>query len=410
MKRACSELWAKERSCELLISGSSSGCPLRITRATGCSPSAASGKRSRRSSRARARCSSCDATAALWIDPSSSARSITHKSASSGTVSRAIWPIVGGSSSDVASTAPASTRRSMAAPRTSAPLLIAAPSDPGVASSDYRAPVALTRSDEYRITAAHRRRVVASVRRDGHARLICAPPGSHPAGQRAIARRHERSKMRIGYFLSSEEFGPRELVRQARMAEEAGFEGLWISDHFHPWNDEQGHSSFVWSTIGAIAQATEMHVTTAVTCPTVRIHPAIVAHAAATSAVLLEGRFALGLGSGEALNEHILGDRWPEAEQRLQMLEEAVLVIRRMWEGGMQSHRGRHYQVEKARIYDLPDRPPPVIISGFGPKATKLAARIGDGFCTVSPVKDAVESFRRDGGAGKGVAGGIKAG
>ena len=215
--------------------------------------------------------------------------------------------------------------------------------------------------------------------------------------------------MRIGYFLSSEEFGPRELVRQARMAEEAGFEGLWISDHFHPWNDEQGHSSFVWSTIGAIAQATEMHVTTAVTCPTVRIHPAIVAHAAATSAVLLEGRFALGLGSGEALNEHILGDRWPEAEQRLQMLEEAVLVIRRMWEGGMQSHRGRHYQVEKARIYDLPDRPPPVIISGFGPKATKLAARIGDGFCTVSPVKDAVESFRRDGGAGKVVAGGMKA-
>jgi G6PDH family F420-dependent oxidoreductase len=215
--------------------------------------------------------------------------------------------------------------------------------------------------------------------------------------------------MRIGYFLSSEEFGPRELVRQARMAEEAGFENLWISDHFHPWNDEQGHSGFVWSTIGAIAQATEMQVTTAVTCPTVRIHPAIVAHAAATSAVLLEGRFALGLGSGEALNEHILGDRWPEAEERLQMLEEAVHVIRRLWEGGMQSHRGRHYRVEKARIYDLPDSPPPIIVSGFGPKATKLAARIGDGFCTVSPVKDAVESFRRDGGAGKVVAGGMKA-
>ncbi len=118
--------------------------------------------------------------------------------------------------------------------------------------------------------------------------------------------------MRIGYFLSSEEFDPRELVKQAQMAEQAGFDGLWISDHFHPWNDEQGHSSFVWSTIGAISQVTShMKVTTAVTCPTVRIHPAIIAHAAATSAVLLEGRFALGLGTGEALNEHIFGDPGP---------------------------------------------------------------------------------------------------
>jgi G6PDH family F420-dependent oxidoreductase len=134
--------------------------------------------------------------------------------------------------------------------------------------------------------------------------------------------------MKIGYFLSSEEFGPRELVRQARMAQDAGFEGLWISDHFHPWNDEQGHSGFVWSTIGALAEATSgMHVTTAVTCPTVRIHPALVAQAAATSAILLEGRFTLGLGTGEALNEHILGDRWPEAAERREMLEEAVTVI-----------------------------------------------------------------------------------
>ena len=131
--------------------------------------------------------------------------------------------------------------------------------------------------------------------------------------------------MRIGYFLSSEEFGPRELIAQARMAEDAGFQGLWISDHYHPWNDEQGHSGFVWSTIGALAQATStMKVTTAVTCPTVRIHPAVIAQAAATCAVLLEGRFALGLGSGEALNEHILGDQWPAADERLEMLEEAV--------------------------------------------------------------------------------------
>src|SRR5436190_1413591 len=215
--------------------------------------------------------------------------------------------------------------------------------------------------------------------------------------------------MRIGYFLSSEEFDPRELVRQARMAEQAGFDGLWISDHFHPWNDEQGHSGFVWSRIGAIAQATQMRVTTAVTCPTIRTHPAVIAQAAATSAVLLEERFTLGLGSGEALNEHILGDRWPAADERQEMLEEAVQVIRTLWQGGVQSHRGRHYRVENARIYDLPAQPPPIIISGFGPKATQLAARIGDGFCTVSPAKGAVDAFRREGGAAKLVAGGMKA-
>jgi G6PDH family F420-dependent oxidoreductase len=215
--------------------------------------------------------------------------------------------------------------------------------------------------------------------------------------------------MRIGYFLSSEEFGPRDLVRQAQLAERAGFEDLWISDHFHPWNDEQGHSPFVWSTIGAIAQATsQMHLTTAVTCPTVRIHPAIIAQAAATSAVLLEGRFSLGVGSGEALNEHIHGDRWPRVDIRLEMLEEAVEVIRLLWEGGMKSHRGRHYEVENARIYDLPESPPAILISGFGPKATRLAARIGDGFVTVSPDHDSVELFREQAGPGKRVAGGMK--
>ena len=216
--------------------------------------------------------------------------------------------------------------------------------------------------------------------------------------------------MRIGYFLSSEEFDPRELIRQARMAEDAGFQGLWISDHYHPWNEEQGHSGFVWSTIGALAQATQqMKVTTAVTCPTVRIHPAVIAQAAATSAVLLEGRFALGLGSGEALNEHILGDHWPRADERLEMLEEAVQVIRTLWQGGMQSHRGRHYQVENARIYDLPEQTPPILISGFGPKATKLAAKIGDGYCTVQPDKQAVKRFRDAAAdASRPVAGGMK--
>jgi hypothetical protein len=133
--------------------------------------------------------------------------------------------------------------------------------------------------------------------------------------------------VKIGYFLSSEEWGPRDLVELAVKAERAGFEGLWISDHYHPWNDEQGHRPFVWSVIGAIAQATDQKVTTAVTCPTVRVHPAVIAQAAATASLLLNGRFCLGVGSGEALNEHILGVRWPEADERLEMLEEAVQVL-----------------------------------------------------------------------------------
>src|SRR5215218_4210149 len=205
---------------------------------------------------------------------------------------------------------------------------------------------------------------------------------------------------KIGYFLSCEEWGPLELIEQARMAEVAGFEALWISDHYHPWNDEQGNSPLVWSVIGGLSQATSLPVTTGVTCPTMRIHPAIIAQAAATTSVLLEGRFNLGVGSGEALNEHILGDRWPEADMRLEMLEEAVEVMRTLWQGGQRSHHGRHYTVENARVYDLPDEPPPVLVSGFGPKAIQLAARIGDGFCTTSPEKDAIDLYRSEGGKG----------
>jgi G6PDH family F420-dependent oxidoreductase len=212
----------------------------------------------------------------------------------------------------------------------------------------------------------------------------------------------------IGIFLSSEEHGPNELVRYAQMAEQAGLPSALISDHFHPWTDRQGESPFVWSVIGAVGATTGLRVTTGVTCPTVRTHPAIIAQAAATAALMCRGGFRLGVGSGENLNEHILGDRWPEADERLEMLEEAVEVIRTLWRGGMQSHRGRHYRVEKARIYDLPKSPPPILISAFGPKSTKLAGRIGDGFCTVAPVKDAVEQFRANGGDDKPVAGGVK--
>lgn len=215
--------------------------------------------------------------------------------------------------------------------------------------------------------------------------------------------------MRIGYFLSSEEFGPAQLLERARGAEQAGFEALWISDHYHPWVDAQGQSPFVWSVIGALAQACRLPVTTAVTCPTVRIHPAIIAQAAATSAVLHEGRFVLGVGSGEALNEHILGDAWPNTDVRLDMLEEAVEVMRKLWTGDFINHDGPHYAVEHARIYTLPDTPPPVYVSGFGPKSIDLAARIGDGYVSVVPSGEMVKRFRQGGGGDKPCQAGFKA-
>jgi G6PDH family F420-dependent oxidoreductase len=215
--------------------------------------------------------------------------------------------------------------------------------------------------------------------------------------------------LKISYFLSSEEFGPREQIEQARMAEEAGFKALWISDHYHPWSHEQGQSPFVWSVIGGLSQTTRLPVTTAVTCPTLRIHPAVMAQAAATSAVMLEGRFAFGIGSGEALNEHIFGDVWPSADVRLEMLEEAVEVIRLLWEGGSKDHEGRHYTVENAEIFTLPDEPPPILISGFGPKAARLAAEIGDGYMNVAPDAELLNIFRSSGGGDKPAHGAFKA-
>ena len=207
--------------------------------------------------------------------------------------------------------------------------------------------------------------------------------------------------MRIGYFLSTEEYDPASLLEQARAAERAGFQALWISDHFHPWNDAQGQSPFVWSMIGALSQACRLPVTTSVTCPIMRIHPAIIAQAAATSAVLHEGRFVLGVGTGEALNEHIFGDPWPPAAVRLEMLEEAVELIRRLWTGEVVRHYGEHYTVENARIYTLPEEPPPIYVSAFGPKAVKVAARIGDGYIGAEPKREIVDRFRTNGGANK---------
>ena len=205
----------------------------------------------------------------------------------------------------------------------------------------------------------------------------------------------------LGYTLSSEEHRPNELVRFARRAEEAGFGYALVSDHFHPWVSSQGQSPFVWGTIGGIAQATErLRVGTGVTCPTIRMHPAIVAHAAATAAAMMPGRFFLGLGSGENLNEHVVGARWPAGDERLEMLEEAIEVIRLLWQGGQQTHRGKHYTVEDARIYTLPDEPPPILVAAAKPGAAELAAR-NDGFIGVAPQAELIERFEQAGGAGK---------
>src|SRR5919108_495182 len=168
----------------------------------------------------------------------------------------------------------------------------------------------------------------------------------------------------LGYALSSEEHAPNDLVRYAQRAEEVGFAFALISDHFHPWLDQQGESPFVWGVIGAIAEATERLVLgTGVTCPTMRMHPALVAQAAATSAALMPERFFLGVGTGENLNEHILGERWPNADERLEMLEEAIELIRELWQGELVSWRGRYFTVDRARVYTLPEEPPPIAVA-----------------------------------------------
>ena len=208
--------------------------------------------------------------------------------------------------------------------------------------------------------------------------------------------------MELGYAISSEEHRPLDLVRNAARAEEAGFGFALVSDHFHPWIDRQGQSPFVWSVLGGIAEATErLVVGTGVTCPILRIHPAIVAQAAATAASMLPGRFFLGVGTGENLNEHVLGQRWPATHVRREMLEEAVAVMRLLWEGRLASHRSRHFTVENARIYTLPEEPIDVLVAAGGIEAAELAGRIGDGLIGTAPDAETVDAFEAEGGAGK---------
>ena len=205
----------------------------------------------------------------------------------------------------------------------------------------------------------------------------------------------------IGYALSSEEHSPRDLVQNARRAEEAGFTFALISDHYHPWIERHPHSPFVWGVLGAVAQATDrLVVGTGVTCPTMRIHPAIIAQAAATAADLMPGRFFLGVGTGENLNEHILGQAWPEWDVRAEMLEEAIEVIRALWSGEMVSRRGGYFRVQNAQLYSLPESIPPIRVAAAAPKMAKIAARISDGLISTAPDPEVIEAFRDAGGTG----------
>ncbi|HEX8805018.1 MAG TPA: TIGR03557 family F420-dependent LLM class oxidoreductase [Acidimicrobiales bacterium] len=201
----------------------------------------------------------------------------------------------------------------------------------------------------------------------------------------------------VAFFLSSEELDAPTMVATAGEAEAAGFEHVWVSDHYHPWVDAQGESPFVWAVVGGIGATTQLTVTTAVTCPTMRIHPAIVAQAAATASTLLPGRFRLGVGSGEALNEHILGDRWPPTDLRLSRLAEAVDVMRKLWTGETVTHRGEHYTVENARIYSGPAAEIPVPVSAFGPKALEVAISHGDAWMTSGPDTELLGTWRQRG-------------
>lgn len=201
----------------------------------------------------------------------------------------------------------------------------------------------------------------------------------------------------LGYALSSEEHTPAALVRHAQRAEQVGFSFALISDHYHPWVSAQGHSPFVWSVIGGIAQVTQqLMLGTGVTCPTMRIHPAIIAQAAATAAAMMPGRFFLGIGTGENLNEHILGDHWPPFAIREAMLVEAVEVMHQLWTGETTNFWGDFYTVEDARLFTLPDEPTPIMVAASGPKMAGTAGQIGDGLINTAPDPDIVQKFHNE--------------
>jgi G6PDH family F420-dependent oxidoreductase len=202
-----------------------------------------------------------------------------------------------------------------------------------------------------------------------------------------------------GLKLMTEIHGPGELVRQAVTAEEAGFDFVGISDHFHPWLEDQGHAPSAWTVLGAIAQATErIRLVTMVTCPIKRYHPAVVAQLAATTAVLSDGRFVLGVGTGELLNEHVVGGEWPSIDIRQEQLGEAIEAMQLLFEGGYQSYRGEHVEVVDARLFDLPEQPVPIVVAAGGPQAATLAGEVGDGLVVIEPESSLLDAFTDAGG------------
>ena len=206
--------------------------------------------------------------------------------------------------------------------------------------------------------------------------------------------------MRIGYKLATEGFGPKELIRQAVLAEQAGFDFVEMSDHYHPWVEAQGHSAFTWSLLSAIAMKTErIGLATGVTCPSVRYHPAIIAQAAATLAIISDGRFTLGVGAGERLNEHVTGLGFPARQVRHERLREALEIIRLLWQGGYRSYDGRHLKLEDARVFDLPAELPAIAVAASGPESARIAAELGDGLFAVEPERH-LDIARRFAGAG----------
>ena len=204
-----------------------------------------------------------------------------------------------------------------------------------------------------------------------------------------------------GFTLSSEEHPPNDLVEHAMRAEELGFDFVSISDHYHPWTSAQGHSPFVWSVLGAIAAATDqIQVGVGVTCPIMRVHPVILAQATATTSLLFNGRFFWGVGTGEALNEHVVAQRWPRPEIRLEMLDEAIHLIRELWKGETVDYSGKFYETENARVFDAPAAPIPIIVSGFGSSSAELAGLVGDGYWGNSPDRELLDAFEAAGGTG----------